>query len=68
MAHHEMYCAVCEAEVVFDAPPCPDGHDQECPELLCTGCGTAIFIAPVVLHDWSRPTGPGTTPQQRRAA
>ncbi|HEU4422765.1 MAG TPA: hypothetical protein VFR67_09540 [Pilimelia sp.] len=68
MAQPEMYCAICEADMVFDAPPCPDGHGLECPELLCTGCGTAVFGAPVVLRAWLPPTPSGTTPHHRRHA
>jgi len=68
MTHPEMFCATCQAEVAFDAPPCPDGHDDDCPELLCTGCGAAIFLAPVVFRAWLRPGGNSVAPHQRRAA
>jgi hypothetical protein len=67
-----MFCATCRSEILFEAPPCPDGHDEECPELVCTGCGTAGFAAPVVLWSFTRHTGAGggarIAPHQRRAA
>jgi len=65
---HVMYCAICRTEVLFEMPPCPDGHDDECPELVCTGCGTAIFLAPVVVWSFGRPGGARVAPLQRRAA
>ncbi|MEU4334050.1 hypothetical protein AB0F59_05420 [Micromonospora lupini] len=45
MSHHELYCDVCEGVAPFEAPPCVDGHGSDCPELVCTGCGTAVVIA-----------------------
>ncbi|HYN95264.1 MAG TPA: hypothetical protein VES42_15560 [Pilimelia sp.] len=68
MADNEMYCAICQAETVFQAPPGLGGHDDDCPELLCDGCGTAIVMAPIVVWSWSRPRGTRIAPQQRRAA
>jgi hypothetical protein len=43
----EIYCAVCGDEMLFEQPPCADGHD-DCPEWVCVACGTAIFggVAP----------------------
>jgi hypothetical protein len=52
--------------MVFEVPPCEDGHD-DCPELICTGCGTAVVTVPIVLRVW-RPRGSRVAPQQRRAA
>jgi hypothetical protein len=62
----EMHCAVCQAEMLFTAPPCDDDHDGDCPELVCDGCGTALVIAPVTV--WLHSRGAGAFPQQRRAA
>jgi hypothetical protein len=67
MSDSEMYCAICGTDALFEAPPCPDGHDDECPELICTGCGTAIFMAPAVMWSFGRPSG-RVAPLQRRAA
>lgn len=36
-------CAVCCRESLFQAPPCTDEHD-DCPELLCVGCGAALML------------------------
>jgi hypothetical protein len=63
----EMHCPTCDALVLFEVPPCEDGHD-DCPELVCTGCGTAEVLVPVTLHLWQRPRGRRVAPQQRRAA
>ncbi|MFG2167558.1 hypothetical protein [Micromonospora chersina] len=45
MSDRELYCDGCEGVVLFEAPPCVDGHDADCPELVCTGCGAAVLIA-----------------------
>jgi len=67
----EVRCPGCDGEMVFEVPPGADGHD-DCPELVCTGCGAAEVLVPMVLRYWIR--GAGTAcgnriaPQQRRAA
>jgi len=35
----ELRCAICRTEMPFETPPCVDGHEDDCPELLCTRCG-----------------------------
>ncbi|GGO16489.1 hypothetical protein [Micromonospora parathelypteridis] len=45
MSHRELYCDICEGMAPFETPPCVDGHDADCPELICTGCGAAVVIA-----------------------
>lgn len=42
MCDTERYCPSCATVVTFEQPPCPDHHD-DCPELACTLCGTAMF-------------------------
>ena len=37
------HCPGCRAERVVEQPPCLDGHD-DCPEWVCTECGTAIVF------------------------
>lgn len=64
----EMYCATCQAETLFETPRCDDGHEDECPELVCTGCGTAVVAGPVTVRAWLRPRGAHIAPHQRRAA
>ncbi|KAB2349605.1 hypothetical protein [Actinomadura rudentiformis] len=39
-----MYCSTCGDERLFEQPPCEDGHGAECPERICTECGTAMLI------------------------
>ncbi|WP_242906673.1 hypothetical protein [Actinomadura terrae] len=51
---------------MFEQPPCPDGHGEECPERACTECGTAVLVdtamligtapAPDATSDRTRPT------------
>ncbi|MEU6078548.1 hypothetical protein [Micromonospora sp. NPDC047074] len=47
MSERELYCDTCGGVVPFETPPCADGHGADCPELACTGCGTAVLIATV---------------------
>lgn len=37
-------CRHCARRTVFEQPPCPDGHDEDCPEWYCTECGAATLI------------------------
>jgi hypothetical protein len=37
------HCPGCRAVRVVEQPPCLDGHD-DCPEWVCTECGTAIVF------------------------
>jgi transposase-like protein len=37
------YCPGCRADRVVEQPPCLDGH-EDCPEWVCTECGTAIVF------------------------
>jgi hypothetical protein len=55
--------------MMFEAPPWADRQD-DCPELVCTRCGAAEVVTPVVVHLWFPSTTPRRTvaPQQRRAA
>jgi hypothetical protein len=41
------HCSTCGDDREFEAPPCPDGHGPECPELVCVACGTALFFGTV---------------------
>ena len=67
MPERELRCAICNGDMLFEVPPCPDGHD-ECPELVCTRCGAAEVVAPIVVHLWWKQPRPAVVPQQRRAA
>ncbi|MFI5895992.1 hypothetical protein ACIA5D_38430 [Actinoplanes sp. NPDC051513] len=70
MSERELRCVICDGDMMFEAPPCADGHDDDCPELVCTRCGAAEVIAPIVVHLWWTPQSPRKriAPQQRRAA
>ncbi|HWH01265.1 MAG TPA: hypothetical protein VNV66_18590 [Pilimelia sp.] len=68
MDERDMFCATCATEMPFEAPPCGDGHDGDCPELLCRGCGAAVLVGPIVVRAWLRPAGRSVAPQPRRAA
>jgi hypothetical protein len=39
-----LFCPSCQREVLAEAPPCPDGHDESCPERACVDCGTALLL------------------------
>ena len=70
MSERELRCVICDGDMLFEVPPCEDGHD-ECPELVCTRCGLAEVVAPIVVHLWLNPHTRRTSwvaPQQRRAA
>lgn len=64
----ELHCATCQADMTFETLPADDESADEFPELVCTGCGTAVVVAPFTLRVWFRPRGNGVAPQQRRAA
>jgi hypothetical protein len=52
----------------FETLAADDGIADEFPELVCTGCGTAVVVAPFTLRVWLRHHGAAVAPQQRRAA
>ena len=39
-----LYCPTCLRECLAEAPPCPDGHGDECPDRACVDCGTALVL------------------------
>ncbi|MFI1988142.1 hypothetical protein [Actinoplanes sp. NPDC020271] len=69
MHEREQRCVICDGDMLFETPPCEDGHD-DCPELVCTRCGAAEVIAPIVVHLWMEPQDRPrrVAPQQRTAA
>jgi hypothetical protein len=38
------HCLTCQDDRVLEQPPCPDGHDGDCPDWMCADCGTAFFV------------------------
>ncbi|MEU4624323.1 hypothetical protein AB0G04_30655 [Actinoplanes sp. NPDC023801] len=67
MQERELRCVLCDGDMLFEVPPCEDGHD-ECPELVCTRCGAAEVVAPIVVHLWMPGKGRRIAPAQRTAA
>ena len=67
MEERELRCIICDRDMMFEVPPCADGHDADCPELVCTRCGAAELLFPLNLRLWQRPPG-RVAPLQRRAA
>jgi DNA-directed RNA polymerase subunit RPC12/RpoP len=63
----ETNCAICRSELMLDTTAYDD-LDEDTPELVCTGCGSAIISAPLTGRVWWRPKGTKIAPQQRRAA
>jgi hypothetical protein len=64
----ELRCVICDGDMLFEVPPCEDGHD-DCPELVCTRCGAAEVVAPIVVHLWKPGDRTGrVAPHQRSAA
>jgi hypothetical protein len=63
----EQRCVICDRDMMFEVPPCGDGHDEDCPELVCTRCGAAELLFPLTLRLGYRSRG-RVAPQQRRAA
>ncbi len=41
-------CPVCGQPCLAETPPCLDGHDDACPDRICSRCGTALFVNPFV--------------------
>ncbi len=37
-----LYCCHCRSEREFVQPPCPDGHEADCPDLMCVDCGLIV--------------------------
>jgi hypothetical protein len=44
----EAECPVCAKSVPVEAPVCLDGHGRDCPERLCTLCGSALIVHPLL--------------------
>ena len=60
MLERELPCDGCGTVTRFEAPPCPDGHGADCPELVCTGCGDAYLLATTPCTGTPAPRGAGS--------
>ena len=38
------WCAVCNGKQLFEQPPCEDGHGDDCLDLACVMCGSALVL------------------------
>lgn len=43
-----LHCPICARQQPVEVPPCIDGHGAECPERVCTVCGTALLAGSVI--------------------
>lgn len=43
------HCPPCGGEQAFHRLPCADGHDRDCPEVVCTVCGSVQTREPAPL-------------------
>lgn len=68
MGEREQRCIICDRDMMFEVPPCTDGHAEDCPELVCTRCGAAEVLFPLNLRLGYRPHSRRVAPMQRRAA
>jgi hypothetical protein len=42
-------CSVCAAAMPFEVAPCADGHEEDCPDRVCLGCGAVVVVGPAPL-------------------
>jgi hypothetical protein len=50
MTEQFRWCAGCDVEQVFMAPPCQDGHGLDCLDLACVECGHAIVVGLLIVN------------------
>jgi len=48
----DMDCAVCGRSVPHELVDCVDGHEQDCPDRVCTACGSVLVVgsSPLLLR------------------
>ncbi|WP_299036018.1 hypothetical protein [uncultured Pseudokineococcus sp.] len=46
----DMDCAVCGRSVPHELVDCVDGHEQDCPDRVCTACGSILVVGPSPLE------------------
>lgn len=37
-------CGVCGQAMAFEVLTCEDGHEEHCPDRVCTGCGVVVVV------------------------
>lgn len=55
----ELHCMDCRRVRAFEQPECIDSHGADCPEWVCTSCGSAVFTSVSPLDQTVAQTGPG---------
>ena len=38
------WCSTCNGKQLFEQPPCEDGHGDDCLDLACVTCGSALVL------------------------
>ncbi len=38
------WCSTCAGKQLFAQPPCEDGHGDDCLDLACVTCGSALVL------------------------
>ena len=38
------WCSTCSSKQLFEQPPCEDGHGDDCLDLACVTCGSALVL------------------------
>jgi hypothetical protein len=63
-------CEHCGGRQLFETPPCTEGHGTDCPERVCTRCGSALLLGgpPGYAPRDAAPAGADTTPSRLPAA
>lgn len=64
----ELYCVPCQANRLFEQPPCEDDHGQDCAELACVVCGHALLIGPLLAIPATQQAHPASSASQQHAA
>ncbi|GAA2328025.1 hypothetical protein [Dactylosporangium salmoneum] len=63
----QLHCDTCGRVRTFERPPRPAHPAANRPDLACTGCGTAVAVAPVILLMDRRPRVLLRRPSRRAA-
>jgi hypothetical protein len=61
----DLRCDHCVKVRAFEQPPCHERHEPSCPEWVCTTCGTALLVDPVLAV--LRPVAARADTSRRRA-
>ncbi len=48
-------CPSCRDVRAIESPPCLEGHGADCPDRVCTECGTGFVLDPILPRPAARP-------------